>query len=993
MMDELAADAAAHATPFARRVARLFGLLGFEEVEDPGDLPRGALILEDRAGPLRRSYVVHCHDQAAPVGVEAVERLRRHLAHVRQALTPKATGILVASVAFAPEVELEAGTGQLDLLTISELEQSVIDFRGYVRDLIEELEGRESLRWYVEPRVRREGRQLQEPATVLLQEFLADPEVNHLTLLGDYGTGKTTLLRQTALALARRYESDVVGGGARGRVPVYIDLREYTQALSLKQIVLDLLDRHGVRAASYAAFEHLSREGQLVLILDGFDEMASRGNYEATLRNFRALNEEATGRAKVLLSCRTHYFTDHRDLQAFLGGGGAQRAGRLYTGLYREIASRSNFLLGYLQEFEEAQVEAYVRARCGPRAPALLRFIQETYNLEELARRPVLLDLIVSSAGDLEARGEEAVSPGQLYATYTGIWLARNDWSTVIDVHTKGRLLERFAARVAAEPGTALPHTELVELVRTWRPGLTEADLQEIDQELRTATFLVRDREGHYRFSHNSFLEFFFARHLLAEARAGSGAAWSEGFFSAEVFRFLRDLLTPQHPALGALLAWLGDAARPEGLRANVLKAVGAVQAPAVREALLALLASPGPEPLRHFAATALGHHPSPEVVAALRGAVLDAEAEDFVRSNALLALGRLDHPEARPFLVALLEGEEDLPSAQLWALARAARRSPELARACISFARRHLDDDDIVAAALELAEASPSAEAEAFCAEVLAATTRTKEAALALTRLSPEARRDALPRVLPLLRRDPSHPYAEALLSGLSGVGGPEVAAALVALAGAPQGPLALPALSLLVAEHPAELLARAPRWIGPGRHYAFRLAVARFYAERAPRAALPHLLAMLGRNQRVRVKLEVLGILRDHLPGDFAEVVAELWPEEPAPRVKRRALELLLQLDRDRAVALMLSEGVRAKRNGTRVAVCELLASVPEEAVTEALLERLRSDRSKWVRLHALRSLLTPGRGVAPERVVAASAGETDPEILAQRRSLTGR
>ena len=37
------------------------------------------------------------------------------------------------------------------------------------------------------------------------------------------------------------------------------------------------MDTYSIKAASYAAFEHVSRDGQLLLILDGFDEISIAG--------------------------------------------------------------------------------------------------------------------------------------------------------------------------------------------------------------------------------------------------------------------------------------------------------------------------------------------------------------------------------------------------------------------------------------------------------------------------------------------------------------------------------------------------------------------------------------------------------------------------------------------------------------------------------------------------------------------------------------------
>jgi tRNA A37 threonylcarbamoyladenosine biosynthesis protein TsaE len=305
---------------FEQRVAHLFALLGYAVERDLLVAGRQVdLYIEDRSGPLVRRYIVECKDQSSPVLTAQYDQFRIRLDAARHAKDPKLRGIMVASTGFVKEAKAHSQHDDVELLTISQLEQSLIDFRPYVRDLIIRLVDDVALSWFIEPQLRREHLTTGQPATEIFEEWLRDLTANHMTLLGDFGTGKSTLLKHLALNLARRYEDEVIAGGARGIVPVFIDLREYTQALSLKQIVLDLLDTYGVRAPSYAAFEHLSREGSVLLILDGFDEMASRGNLQVTLRNFRELNRAALGRAKIILSCRTHYFATDVEVHNFLG--------------------------------------------------------------------------------------------------------------------------------------------------------------------------------------------------------------------------------------------------------------------------------------------------------------------------------------------------------------------------------------------------------------------------------------------------------------------------------------------------------------------------------------------------------------------------------------------------------------------------------------------------------------------------------------------------
>ncbi|HEX3126599.1 MAG TPA: HEAT repeat domain-containing protein [Thermoanaerobaculia bacterium] len=1020
MIEPVVESLTAQGRAFERRVGMLFELLGYRVETNRLIAGRQVdLFLEDRSGPLSRSYIVECKDQANPVNTSQYDAFRGRLSAARHEISPKLRGIIVASVGFVKEAKAQALHEDVELLTISELESSVIDFRQYARDLIRRLEDDPALTHFVPPRLVREHLTLAEPASSAVAGWLADSEANQLTLLGDYGTGKTTFLKHLALEMARRYEREVIEGGARGRVPVFIDLREYTQALSLKQIILDLLDNHGIRAASYAAFEYVLREGQVLLILDGFDEMASRGNYRITLRNFRELNRSALGRAKIILSCRSHYFTDLREVQRFLGRTTLATIAEMpvsYTDLYREIAGRPNFLISYLQEFEPDQVRAYLEHRCGGQAERVSGFIANTYNLEELSRRPVLLDMIVTSADRL-GQQTQPVTPAILYRIYTDIWLSRNDWSTILEVETKRELLERFAAKAIQQDDAQLHYSEIPRLIRSWRQGVNGLDEEEIDRELRAASFLVRDQGGHYRFSHRSFLEFFYARFLVSAAERGDFAAWTEAPFRSEIYRFVQDLLSlpTQQDALHRLLELVQDPSGELAARGHAVKCVSRVQNPAVPAALLHVLRSDEESQVRRFAATALGHHRESEVVEALVAVARDPQQDFWVRTNSLLALVRLDLPEATGFLVRLLdasEGERDLWTPEASSILREVHTSSnmDLVRACLRYVRRRMDSSQIVAQGLELCAERPCAEGEELCREVLGSTRNLRLARLAFAALPVEQRKEWLPRIVELLTIPPKGQdlpkaaEARSLVLALKGLGCAEVSDFLLGLIDKSQGPrrgrlgkvrfspLEQEALAVL-AEDYLEVLSRfAPGWLRQRRTRAFKVMLAQAYVRQRPEDGIEILRSLFTPLQRPAHKHTLLDLVVQVYPESFPDFVRGIWPREPTTIIKKQALELLLQVDREMAIELMLTSAIRENRIGTRVAVCAILAAVHREEATAALLERLRNDPSRWVRLQCLRSLAAPGRALDRAQVVEATRGEKDPDVLTLRQQLLG-
>lgn len=1002
---------------FERRVGMLFELLGYRVEANRLIAGRQVdLYLEDRSGPLSRSYIVECKDQANPVNTSQYDAFRGRLSAARHEMSPKLRGIVVASVGFVKEAKAQALHEDVELLTISELESSVIDFRQYARDLIRRLEADPALTHFVPPRLVREHLTLAEPASSAVAAWLADSEANQLTLLGDYGTGKTTFLKHLALEMARRYEREVIEGGARGRVPVFIDLREYTQALSLKQIILDLLDNHGIRAASYAAFEYVLREGQVLLILDGFDEMASRGNYRITLRNFRELNRSALGRAKIILSCRSHYFTDQREVQRFLGRTALAEVPVSYTDLYREIAGRPNFLISYLQEFEPDQVRAYLEHRCGRQAARVSGFIANTYNLEELSRRPVLLDMIVTSADRLGEQ-TEPVTPAILYRIYTDIWLSRNDWSTILEVETKRELLERFAAKAIHQDDAQLHYSEIPRLIRSWRQGVNGLDEEEIDRELRAASFLVRDQAGRYRFSHRSFLEFFYSRFLVSAAERGDFEVWTEAPFRSEIYRFVQDLLSmqAQRDALHRLLDLVRDPAGELTARGHAVKCVSRVQDPEVVAALLGVLRSDGDGRVRCFAATALGHHRRPEVVEALIAIARDPQEGFWVRTNSLLALVRLDLPEATGFLIDLLDanhGERDLWTPEASSILREVHTSSnmDLVRACLRYVRRRMNSAQIVAQGLELCAARPCAEGEKLCREVLRSTQNLRLAHLAFAALPIDQRKEWLPRIVELLTVPPKGQdlpkAAEArnLVLALKGLCCAEVSDFLLGLIDKSQGPrrghlgkvrfspLEQEALAVLSEDY-LEVLSRfSPGWLRQRRTRTFKVMLAQSYVRQRPEDGCEVLRSLFTPLQRPAHKRTLLNLARQFYPELFPDFVRGIWPREPTTIIKKQALELLLQVDRELAIELMLTGAIRENRIGTRVAVCAILAAVHREEASAALLERLRNDPSRWVRLQCLKSLAAPGRALDRAQVVEATRGEKDPDVLTLRQQLLG-
>ena len=148
-------------------------------------------------------------------------------------------------------------------------------------------------------------------------------EGNAIVFLGDYGAGKSMTMRELAHYLTARYKLRQIS-----RFPVSLNLREHQGQAD----PVEALERHA-RNIGFARPDHLVRawrSGDVVLLLDGFDEMASlnwsarapgqlqgaRHKAVALVRGFVQNKPAGTG---IAIAGRTHYFDSRVERLLALG--------------------------------------------------------------------------------------------------------------------------------------------------------------------------------------------------------------------------------------------------------------------------------------------------------------------------------------------------------------------------------------------------------------------------------------------------------------------------------------------------------------------------------------------------------------------------------------------------------------------------------------------------------------------------------------------------
>jgi len=404
---------------------------------------------------------------------------------------------------------------RIQCYTLDEFTDRLADFRPYLERLIQEYEASEIPAFYVPLAVESEAGEDREPQGVkplesFVDAWLTEPGRKHLSILGDFGSGKTWFCQRYAYLAARRYLADPT----HHRIPILITLQDYSRAYDVEQLITDAVaNRYKVGlAAGYKTFARLNEAGRLLLIFDGFDEMERRvSDYRNTVENFWELARVVCPASKVLLTCRTAYFRHQGEEKETL----APRRGRVSVVAGEQVIDlrdREQFEVVHLLDFDDEDIRLALQKRLPAGWEPVYQKVRELANLRDLASRPVLLDMIVKTLPEIQDASQ--INQATLYEAYVDALLKRR-WSESTDhIPPEDRLffVQELAWEMYTSQRLTIPFSEFPDRVAKYF-GLKDdpEGAAFFERDVRTQSYLVRDESGNYRFAHKSFMEYFVA--------------------------------------------------------------------------------------------------------------------------------------------------------------------------------------------------------------------------------------------------------------------------------------------------------------------------------------------------------------------------------------------------------------------------------------------------------------------------------------------------
>jgi len=446
-------------------------------------------------------------------------------------------------VAFQKESDRIATPNSSDRLISFETEKSLLDnlvnFRDYYNEINKRVENQRlpAADWtlndaYVPSNFMiSDDKKSSQTIEEYLQEWLHEPSKKQIALLGEYGQGKSTAALMFVYHMIEQAKQNKV------RVPILIELRgKSPRNLTTQEILATWAAQYRIDAQ---ALLRLHIAGRLLLIFEGFDEMALIGNFEARLQHFRRLWEFCYPQAKILITGRPNFFLDDEEMRLALGI--SQPTGDNH---YCEAIRLAPFSIEQIEESLRQQKPEIKEQICSVAKtnsgfldliarPSLLHVVSVIWEKEKLGEKvdtlnsAYVMERFVKNsyrrqglkAGTTENQSRRyfmALNTPEREYFMSGIaaYMVSKKLSNQISALELNKLIEDL---IDAIPDSVSTSVDAIsgEDRRPLKNRIKEPqeDIEHIRTDVRTCGLLVDDPavSGTFKFGHKSFMEYLFA--------------------------------------------------------------------------------------------------------------------------------------------------------------------------------------------------------------------------------------------------------------------------------------------------------------------------------------------------------------------------------------------------------------------------------------------------------------------------------------------------
>jgi len=236
-----------------------------------------------------------------------------------------------------------------------------------------------------------------QPIDGYVDTWINKHESNLLVILGEFGTGKTSLSRYIGYSLSNTIllgsKNKIVD--KKQRIPIILYLRDFKE--NFREFVQRQLSIVYGLNDSYIDFRKKVNSNKYLVILDGFDEIPGVTKISTKQNKYGQLKELISDfpNSKFILTSRSELFHSTSKAIEFF-----------------EEVSKENVV--FLTEFEDYQIQEYLKHKTNDFKSYWIELINNV-GLKDLAQRPVLLDLIVKYLPEIALDAKTEINKSTLY--------------------------------------------------------------------------------------------------------------------------------------------------------------------------------------------------------------------------------------------------------------------------------------------------------------------------------------------------------------------------------------------------------------------------------------------------------------------------------------------------------------------------------------------------------------------------------------------------
>jgi hypothetical protein len=371
---------------------------------------------EERQGLVRKIILVECADYSKPVGVQKIQDDIQKLKSAKETLKDHAVIMHVSTNGYTPDAFGYASENGIPAFHIQDLSNQLINFDDYVlaveNDKIRSIIMKEYQpnKMYFE-----QSPGTSKGALTFLKKWLKS-DIQWLTLLGDYGVGKSWTLKRLLYELIEEYKSNPV----ETPLPFYIPLQNFTKSFDFENLILRTFQLYGLGGVHYSAFEHLMFEGKIVFLLDSFDEMAQHLSRDVIRENLKELLVCLSHNSKAIMASRPNYFEGRAERLLVVERNGAiewhpldeaeqKRMNALSRSIRDSLAKTRFARIHDLSIVQRKKLFQIVLGKDSLAYKKLVQLLEQFQNLGNMSQRAVIARLLTTVAETL-AYEKEAVT-------------------------------------------------------------------------------------------------------------------------------------------------------------------------------------------------------------------------------------------------------------------------------------------------------------------------------------------------------------------------------------------------------------------------------------------------------------------------------------------------------------------------------------------------------------------------------------------------------